>query len=222
MSVYKSMLFTHQDTLDRESVIPLYHQLYEILRSHIDSGIWQPGDLIPPESELKRQYGVSQITVRQALNILVDNGLIYRRRGQGTFVAQRMITSNLTHIVNFADDMKQRGMEPHTEVLDTSISPVSKATAELLRVEVGEEIASVRRLRYANGEPLSIENSCLLHKYVPGILQYDFSQQSFFKLFMIWNNHCSTWLITAQNDMTTFLSQLVKSNLCQRLDALTA
>ncbi len=178
MSIYKSTLFTHQDTLDRASVIPLYHQLYEILRSHISSGIWQPGDMIPPESELKRQYGVSQITVRQALNILVDNGLIYRRRGQGSFVAQPVITSNLTYIVNFADDMRRRGLEPHTEMLDTHISPVSTATAKLLRVEIGEEIVAIRRLRYANGEPLSIENSCLLHRYVPGILQYDFSTRS--------------------------------------------
>lgn len=178
MSIYKSTLFTYQDTLDRASVIPLYHQLYEILRSHITSGIWQPGDMIPPESELKRQYGVSQITVRQALNILVDNGLIYRQRGQGTFVAKPMITSNLTHIINFAEDMRQRGLEPHTEVLDTQISPISQVTAGLLQAEVGEEIASIRRLRYANGEPLSIEHSCLLHRYVPGILQFDFSKRS--------------------------------------------
>jgi GntR family transcriptional regulator len=178
MSVNKPLLLTHQDTLDRESVIPLYHQLYEILHSHIESGIWQPGDLIPAESELKRQYGVSQITVRQALNILVDFGLIYRRRGQGTFVAQRRITSNLTHIVNFADDMKQRGMEPHTEMLEVAIRPLSKGTAELLHAEIDEEVAVIQRLRYANGEPLSIENSCLLDKYVPGILQFDFSQRS--------------------------------------------
>lgn len=178
MSIYKAMPFTYQDTLDRTSVIPLYHQLYEILRSHITSGIWQPGDMIPPESELKRQYEVSQITVRQALNLLVDNGMIYRRRGQGTFVAKPMITSNLTHIVNFAEDMRQRGLEPHTEMIQAGISPISQVTADLLRAEVGEEIAAIRRLRYANGEPLSIENSCLLHKYVPGILRFDFSQRS--------------------------------------------
>ena len=113
MTISKS---TTQDALDRDSLIPLYHQLYEILRANIDTGVWKPGDMISPESELQRQYGVSQITVRQALNILVDQGLIYRRRGQGSFVSQPVITSSLTHIVNFADDMRIRGHEPFTRV----------------------------------------------------------------------------------------------------------
>jgi GntR family transcriptional regulator len=164
--------------LDRDSLIPLYHQLYEILRANIDDGIWQPGDMISPESELQQQYGVSQITVRKALNILVDQGLIFRRRGLGSFVAQPVITSNLTHIVTFAEDMRLRSHAFRTEMIETVLSPVSKATAEKLRVTVGEEIAAIMRLRYADDEPLSIEHSCLLHKYVPGILQYDFTQRS--------------------------------------------
>lgn len=171
-------MFTYQSMLDRDSVIPLYHQLYEILRSHIDEGIWKPGDLIPPESELKKTYGVSQITVRQALNNLVEQGIIYRQRGKGTFVSQRMVTSSLTRIMNFADDMRQRGLTPRTELIRTGTAPTSKDTASKLRVEVGEEMALIKRLRFADNEPLSVEHCCLVHRYVPGILENDFSTRS--------------------------------------------
>lgn len=171
-------LLEQQDTLDRGSPVPLYHQLYEILRDQIECGVWQPGETIPPESELKRRYGVSQITVRQSLNILVENGTIYRRRGQGTFVAQPVITSNLTHIVNFAEDMNNRGMQPHTKLIKFGLGVTSKKTADQLNIEVGDEIAVLHRLRYADGDTLSVEVSCLVHKYVPGILENDFSKRS--------------------------------------------
>jgi GntR family transcriptional regulator len=179
MAILKNpALLEHQEMLDRESPVPLYHQLYEILRSHIELGVWKPGEMIPPESELKKRYGVSQITVRQSLNILVENGTIYRRRGKGTFVAQPMITSNLTHIVNFAEDMRNRGMEPYTELINSSTAVMSSSTAAFLNAEVGEELAVFKRLRFADGKPLSVEVSCLVHKYVPGILENDFSKRS--------------------------------------------
>lgn len=167
------------DSLDRGSLIPLYHQLYEILRAQIDSGTWKPGDMIPPESELKRRYGVSQITIRQSLNILVDNGLIYRRQGQGTFVApQPTIAPNLTHIVHFADDMRQRGMKPGTKLLSAGTAVLSSVTARKLQVEPGEELSNIIRLRYADDQPLSVEHSCLLSKFVPGILKLDLAHRS--------------------------------------------
>jgi GntR family transcriptional regulator len=169
------------DQLDRDSVVPLYHQLYEILRAHIDRGDWTPGDMIPTEAELNEKYGVSQITTRQALNGLVDAGLVYRQRGKGTFVARPVITSNLTRIVNFEEDMRQRGFAHRTEVLETALVQVSKNTAALLKIEVGEKLAQITRLRYADEEPLSVEKTFLVDKYCPGILEFDFSVVSLSK-----------------------------------------
>ena len=73
--------------IDRNSKLPLYHQLYEILRENITRGEWQPGDMIPPEPELIDRYKVSRTTVRQVLDMLVNEDLIYRQQGRGTFVA---------------------------------------------------------------------------------------------------------------------------------------
>jgi GntR family transcriptional regulator len=72
--------------IDRTSKLPLYHQLYEILRGNIVGGEWQPGDMIPPESELIERYQVSRTSVRQVLDMLVSEGMIERKLARGTFV----------------------------------------------------------------------------------------------------------------------------------------
>src|SRR5262249_49923700 len=86
-------------TLDRESFVPLYYQLQEILKERIESGEWAPGDALPPELQLARLYGVSRVCVRQALAILEDDREIERVQGRGTFVAQRKLTHRPTGLV---------------------------------------------------------------------------------------------------------------------------
>ena len=105
------------DAINRQSKLPLYQQLYEVLRGNITRGEWKPGDLIPAESELIEQYGVSRITVRQVLDMLVQEGLIYRQRGRGSFVAHPTVEQVLQRLVSFTDDMRQRGFAPSTRIL---------------------------------------------------------------------------------------------------------
>ena len=149
------------ETIDRESKLPFYQQLYEILRGKIQRGEWQPGDLIPTESELIASYQVSRNTIRQVLDMLVNEGLIYRQRGRGSFT----------------EDMRQRGFNPGTQVLSASLIPASENIAEKLNLPPGEQLACLRRLRLADGEPMSIEESYLVHLYCPGVLEHDYAQQ---------------------------------------------
>jgi DNA-binding GntR family transcriptional regulator len=165
------------NTIDRRSKLPYYQQLYQILRAKIDSQEWKPGDRIPGESELIAQYRVSRSTVRQVLEILVQEGLIHRHRGRGSFVSQRTLEESMTRIVSFTEDMRQRGFEPGTQVLSTSLLPASLESAEKLEVEEGEELAHLERLRLANGEPMSLEESFLVHRYCPGVRQHDYAAQ---------------------------------------------
>lgn len=164
------------ETLDRRSGLPLYQQLYAVLRAQIDSSAWRPGDLLPTESILMEQYHVSRATVRQALDALVQEGLIYRERGRGTFVAHPTVQQGLVRIVSFTEDMRQRGFEPSTEVLSAELIPADDDLAKVLDIEVGDELARIERLRLADGEPMSIEISHLVHKYCPGILQHDYAE----------------------------------------------
>ena len=163
------------DQISRTSKLPLYHQLYEILRGDILSGRWQPGDMLPPESELMERYELSRTTVRQVLDMLVNEGLIYRQRGRGSFVAHPTVEQSLVRIVSFTDDMHQRGFKPGTRVLATDLVPASEDIAHKLDVEQGEELARIKRLRLADGEPMSVEESFLVHHFCPGILDGDYA-----------------------------------------------
>jgi GntR family transcriptional regulator len=165
------------ETIDRDSKLPFYQQLYEILRGKIQRGEWQPGDLIPTESDLIDCYQVSRNTVRQVLDMLVNEGLIYRQRGRGSFVAHPTLEQSMTRIISFTEDMHQRGFTPGTEVLSASLIPAAEDIASQLNLQPGEQLACLRRLRLADGEPMSIEESYLVHRYCPGVLEHDYSQQ---------------------------------------------
>ena len=118
--------------IDRSSKLPLYHQLYQILRDEIVRGEWQPGDMIPPESELTERYGISRTTVRQVLDLLVNEGLIYRQQGRGTFVAHPTLEQALVRIVSFTEDMRQRGFKPGTRVLSSGLVQAPETIAQKL------------------------------------------------------------------------------------------
>ena len=134
--------------------------------------------MILPESELCKLYQVSQITVRQALDNLVSDGLIYRQRGRGSFVAQPAIETSLTRIISFTEDMRGRGCEPGSRVIFSGIVAASPAVAQKLQIEPGEELAQLDRLRYADGEPLSVERASLVHRYCAGVLEGDYEAAS--------------------------------------------
>jgi GntR family transcriptional regulator len=164
--------------IDRNSKLPLYHQLYEILRGNIQRGEWQPGDMLPPESELVERYQVSRTTVRQVLDLLENESLIYREQGRGTFVARPSVEQTLVRIVNFTEDMRMRGCEPSSKVIFSGLIPAPEDIAEKLNVPPGEELARLERLRLADGEPMGVEESYLVHRYCPGILEGDYAADS--------------------------------------------
>jgi GntR family transcriptional regulator len=159
-----------------DSTVPYYQQLYDHLHKRIVEGRWRPGDMLPSETELIEQYQVSRVTVRQALALLVKDGLIYRRRGLGTFVSVPKIEQGLNRIISFSEDMRRRGFQAGTTVLSSGLLPAPQEIAERLEMVPGDEIAYLERLRLADGEPLSIEISHLVHELCPGILQQDFAR----------------------------------------------
>jgi GntR family transcriptional regulator len=149
--------------------------LYEILRGNIVSGKWQPGDMISPESELIERYQVSRTTVRQVLDILVSEGMIEREQGRGTFVIHPTVEQGLVRIISFTKDMHQRGLEPGTKVMFSGLIPAPPDIAEKLQVDPDEELAHLKRLRLANQEPMSIEESYLIHHFCRGVLEKDYT-----------------------------------------------
>ncbi|MCJ7735525.1 MAG: GntR family transcriptional regulator [Anaerolineales bacterium] len=168
--------------ISRSSKVPLYFQLYEILHDQIRDGIWKPEVMLPTENELENRYQLSRATVRQAFELLVNQGLVYRRRGQGTFVSRPAFDQNINRIISFWDDMQQRGLIPGTRVLSGELIQASEDVVESLEIEANQELASLVRLRLADDEPLSVEHSLLVHNMCPGILDQDYANNSLRKV----------------------------------------
>lgn len=160
----------------QDSKQPYYQQLYDLLYRNIAGGHWRPGDMLPSETELIDRYQVSRITVRQALAMLVKDGLIYRRRGLGTFVAVPKIEQGLNRIISFSEDMRWRGFQAGTVVLSSGLVAASEDLAKRLEIDTGEKIARLERLRLADGEPMSLEVSHLIDRMCPGVLERDFAR----------------------------------------------
>lgn len=169
-------------TIYRNSPVPRYHQLKEILREHIRSGEWKPGDLIPSERELSESYGISRMTARQAITDLVNEGVFYREQGKGTFVSQNRITQQLLRLTGFTEDIRARGQRPSTRVLSASMSPADEIAAERLRVAPGFPVFCLRRLRLADDEPLAIEVSLLNFKGCEKLAEEDLEHNSLYQL----------------------------------------
>jgi GntR family transcriptional regulator len=171
----------HLKTVNRSGKLPIYIQIFEILRDRILSGDWKTGDLLPPEPELMKMYQVSRITVRQAVEKLAIDNLVVKRQGKGTYVSYAALQADATKIIGFEKDMLQRGLKPSTRLISARIVIVSRLTAEKLGIQVGDELAFIQRLRLANDAPISLEEVLLVHSYCPGILDiHDFEHESVF------------------------------------------
>lgn len=142
--------------LDRTKPIPLYYQLRELILDKIQKGEWKAGDQVPGERELSDQFGISRMTVRQALKDLERIGRLTSYQGKGTYVSQQKIDQSLFTVTGFSEDMENRGIKPTTQVLSVKKERASGRAAELFQVK---EMLIIERLRLANEEPVAIEIS---------------------------------------------------------------
>ncbi len=154
--------------VDRSSPVPLYFQLSQQLEAAIERGALTPGSLLGNEIELAGRLGLSRPTVRQAIQSLVDKGLLVRRRGVGTQVVHSQVKRPL-ELSSLYDDLEAAGQRPETRVLRNVVEPASAETAAALGVAEGSDVHLVERLRLAHGEPMA-----RLRNHIPaGLLPLD-------------------------------------------------
>ena len=139
------------------SAVPLYSQLRERLRERIADGSYQQGARLPAESEISAIFGVSRITVRQALNDLQKEGLIVKVPGKGSFVARRTPRQDLSRLEGFGEAMSRQGHRIVNRVLSHLEVDASPAVAARLGLPPGAQVTEVRRVRYLDRKPVSYE-----------------------------------------------------------------
>ena len=164
--------------------VPRYYQLMEFIRERIRSGEWTPGMAIPSERELCERYGISRMTARQAVTELVNEGLLYREQGKGTFVGRGRpkIPQQLMSLTGFTEDIRAREQRPGARVLEAGMLNADDAIADALRIKPGQPVYRLRRLRLADAEPLAIETVFVSFIGCERLLDYDFEQESLYRV----------------------------------------
>lgn len=163
-------------------VIPRYYQLKGILEKRIQAGEFQFGDKFPTDEQLCREYGLSRGTVRRALEMLTDEGLLRREQGRGTFLISPHQSPVFFRLASFDEEMKSRGWEPGTRLLSRRVFPASAEVARQLQVRAGGKVIEIIRLRLADGSPVAYETRYLGYKTCPQLLEEDLENQSIHSL----------------------------------------
>jgi GntR family transcriptional regulator len=169
-------------TIVRNGPLPRYYQLKEIIREKVRSGDWPPGQPIPSERELSEQYGISRMTVRQSVSALVNEGLLFREQGRGTFVDRPKIAQQLLRLTGFSEDIEARQQLPGARVLEAAMWPCDETIAARLRIKPGQPVFHVRRLRLADAEPLALETSIVSFIGCERLLDEDLERDSLYRL----------------------------------------
>lgn len=141
--------------IDRSSPVPLYHQISKSIETAITDGTLAAGSRLENEVSLAARLGVSRPTARQALQALVDRGLLIRRRGVGTQVAHTRIRRPV-ELTSLHDDLVDSGRSPRTELLGYTIEEAAPAVAEALDLPPGTQVVTISRLRFADDAPLAL------------------------------------------------------------------
>lgn len=170
--------------LDENSAIPLYYQLENIIRRRIENGIYKIDDKIPSERSLSEEFALSRMTVSKAVNSLVDAGILYRKRGQGTFVSKKKVEF-FPGLKGFVEIMKEKGLTPSSKVVNQEIIKPNKTIPKKLQISENEKIIVTERLRLADDEIIALEKSYVPYSLCSELLKVDLSKESIYKYLTI-------------------------------------
>jgi len=148
--------------LSKTEGIPLYVKIRESIREMIASGELERGNRLPSEDELATQYGVSRMTVRQGISDLIDDGLLYRRHGVGTFVALPHIERDHSRLIDFFENSNVKGINTKSSILNIEVIPVNPKIAKALLLEDDDLVIRIHSLRYADDVPVTMHDA-----YIP-------------------------------------------------------
>ena len=150
-----------ESLLNRESATALYMQIADLLRSDIDSGVFSTDSKLPAENELTHRFGVSRVTVRQAIAQLLAEGYVVSKQGKGTFVSRQKFLHDLKPMRGFYDALIAQGVEPKTKLLEFTPASVSESVREAFGATADADCFQLKRLYLVDDEPIALVVSTL-------------------------------------------------------------
>ncbi|OKL42991.1 GntR family transcriptional regulator [Pseudovibrio exalbescens] len=191
---------------------PLYLDISDQLIEKIKNGDWPTGAIVPTEAELQEEFGVSRVTIRKAMKVLVEADLLYRVRGSGTYVKAPKVQHNAFQLTGFIEEISAQGKTPSSRILTFELIESDALIAQKLQLEVGEQVYSIRRLRLIEDTPEILE-----HTYMPLSFFPDLSIQAM--------QHSKYEYIEKEKGLTIRLSRqevhpvLLDAEIAQKLEA---
>jgi len=181
---------------------PVYTQIMNAILQSIESGVYQPGDQLPSQRELCEQYHTSQMTMRRVLDELHRVGVIRTTPGKGIYVKQKSKPSDYGSLQGFEVQMARLGMKPCTKTLEAKLITATTYLGQMLRIQPGSPVVYIYRLRYADGNPISLYKVYVPHTLCPGILDTDIANRS---LFAVLRDTYKLNLVGSRNTATAVL-----------------
>ena len=162
----------------------LSKRISEFILTHIREGSWPDGYRIPSEAELMKKFSASRMTVNRAVKELAAQGLLYRERGRGTFVAKPVPRSELLNIRDIEEEIRERGGTYFSELKSIGPEPESPLTTHVFGREGATNIARSKVIHHENGKPLQLEDRWVNLDAAPGYLEVDFSRTTAYRHLM--------------------------------------
>ena len=179
--------------LNLKSSHPLYFQLKELIKLQIADKLWKLDEMIPSENELAAVYDISVGTVKKALSVLVEEGVLYRRQGKGTYVARPDFGRSFIRFFRYGRTEGDEGSFPSSKVLDSQITKPSFRVKALLKLIDTDKVITIKRVRSLENLPLMLEDLYLPEKIFQGFDEIDISQQLLYPIYDAKYNTPITW-----------------------------
>jgi GntR family transcriptional regulator len=168
--------------MDRTSYAPRYREIEQALRERIAA--LRPGDRLPSDSDLCAEFGVSRMTARNAMERLVEEGLVIRDPGRGSFVAEPPSHRRADSLMSFSREMRRQGRVPSSRLIGCLVRDVGTQEAIELRLATGEPVVALRRIRLADGRPIAIEDAVLAGRTAAAVQASDLAHGSLHETLM--------------------------------------
>ena len=175
--------------INKADGIPLYIKIRQQLHDDIERKRLQPGQKIPSEDELASKYGVSRMTVRQSIADLIDEGLLFRRHGVGTFVSHSQVVRDQSRLSNLFEEAEQEGVSVSVKVLIADILPAKIKVAQSLNLSEGDLVFHIKTLRETDGIPITVHDAYVPYKIIPQLLQEDLEANQLWDIFENYGFH---------------------------------
>ncbi|MGX7051199.1 GntR family transcriptional regulator [Leuconostoc palmae] len=165
-----------------KSAVPRYIQIHNQIKSRIEAGEWQTDKRLPAERDLAETFNVSRMTLRQAIQTLVDEGILERKVGSGTYVAEQKVSESALGMTSFTELMAETGRVATTQLISYKFTLPSNSEMAQLNLSENDEVLVMERLRLGDNEPILIERATLPAKLVSSFSRTDLTESLYLTL----------------------------------------